>query len=57
MNGFIMAECYAYEDLVEHKDVAGVKAAGKYKQQGKNYEVPDGTIIFFKANTGAGLKK
>jgi ribosome-binding ATPase YchF (GTP1/OBG family) len=26
-----------------------VKAAGKYRQEGKNYTVADGDIIFFKA--------
>merc|ERR1712029_944136 len=33
----------------------GVKAAGGYRQQGKNYTVLDGDIIFFKFNAGAGL--
>mmetsp|Transcript_12346 Transcript_12346/g.21157 ORF Transcript_12346/g.21157 Transcript_12346/m.21157 type:complete len:395 (-) Transcript_12346:52-1236(-) len=55
--GFICAEVYSYADFVEHGSEAGVKAAGKYKQQGKNYVVQDGDIIFFKANTGGGLKK
>ena len=31
------------------------QAAGKYRQQGKNYTVEDGDIIFFKFNAGAGL--
>ena len=31
------------------------QAAGKYKQEGKNYVVNDGDIIFFKFNAGAGL--
>merc|ERR1712088_1033327 len=34
---------------------AAVKAAGGYRQQGKNYVVMDGDIIFFKFNAGAGL--
>jgi len=55
--GFICAEVYSYEDFVEHQSEAGVKAAGKYKQQGKNYITQDGDIMFFKANTGGGLKK
>lgn len=33
-----------------------VQAAGKYRQQGRNYVVEDGDIIFFKFNAGAGLK-
>ena len=55
--GFICAEVYSYEDFVEHGNEAAVKAAGKYKQQGKNYVVQDGDIMFFKANTGGGLGK
>ena len=31
------------------------QAAGKYRQQGRNYTVEDGDIIFFKFNAGAGL--
>lgn len=33
-----------------------LQAAGKYRQQGRNYTVEDGDIIFFKFNAGAGLK-
>lgn len=33
-----------------------IQAAGKYRQQGRNYVVEDGDIIFFKFNAGAGLK-
>merc|ERR1712002_163801 len=47
--GFIMA------DFKEHGSEAAVKAAGGYRQQGKNYIVEDGDIIFFKFNAGAGL--
>lgn len=32
------------------------QAAGKYRQQGRNYVVEDGDIIFFKFNAGAGLQ-
>lgn len=31
------------------------QAAGKYRQQGRNYIVEDGDVIFFKFNAGAGL--
>ena len=31
------------------------QAAGKYRQQGRNYIAEDGDIIFFKFNAGAGL--
>jgi len=54
--GFICAEVMKYEDFHELKSEAAVKAAGKFKQEGKTYSVGDGDIIFFKANT-VGLKK
>jgi len=53
--GFIMAEVMKFADFKEHGSEAGVKAAGGYRQQGKNYTVEDGDIIFFKFNAGAGL--
>jgi len=57
MNGFICAEVMTYADFKEHGSEGAVKAAGKYRQEGKNYTVLDGDIIFFKANTGGGLGK
>lgn len=33
------------------------QAAGKYRQQGRNYVVEDGDIIFFKFNTPNAPKK
>ncbi|EGD75842.1 obg-like ATPase 1 [Salpingoeca rosetta] len=54
--GFIMAEVMNFADFKEHGTEAGVKAAGKYRQQGRQYVVQDGDIIFFKFNAGAGLK-
>lgn len=53
--GFIMAEVMKFEDFKEHGTEAAVKAAGKYRQQGKGYTVEDGDIILFKFNAGAGL--
>jgi len=53
--GFIMAEVMKFDEFKEHGSEAGVKAAGGYRQQGKNYTVLDGDIIFFKFNAGAGL--
>ena len=44
-----------YEDFKEAGSEAATKAAGKYRQQGRNYIVEDGDIIFFKFNAGAGL--
>lgn len=53
--GFIMAEVMKYDDFKEGGSEVAVKAAGKYKQKGREYVVEDGDIIFFKANAGAGL--
>jgi len=54
--GFIMAEVMHFNDFKEEGTEAAAKAAGKYRQQGRNYVVEDGDIIFFKFNAGAGLK-
>lgn len=54
--GFIMAEVMKFDDFKEEGSEASVKAAGKYRQQGRNYIVEDGDIIFFKFNAGAGIK-
>merc|ERR1711970_1716891 len=53
--GFIMAEVMKFDEYKEHGSESAVKAAGGYRQQGKNYVVMDGDIIFFKFNAGAGL--
>ncbi|KAJ9113490.1 hypothetical protein QFC20_001841 [Naganishia adeliensis] len=47
-NKFICAEVMAFEDLKEHGSEAAVKAAGKYRQQGKTYIVQDADIMYFK---------
>lgn len=53
--GFIMAECMAFNDFKEAGSDAACKAAGKYKQKGREYVVEDGDILFIKFNAGAGL--
>jgi len=53
--GFIMAEVMKFDDFKENGSESAVKAAGKYRQQGKQYVVEDGDIILFKFNAGAGL--
>ncbi|CAB3386940.1 Hypothetical predicted protein [Cloeon dipterum] len=55
--GFIMAEVMHFDDFQNEGTEANCKAAGKYRQQGRNYVVEDGDIIFFKFNAGAGLKE
>ncbi|XP_057654855.1 obg-like ATPase 1 [Diorhabda carinulata] len=55
--GFIMAEVMKFQDFKDEGSEAACKAAGKYRQQGRNYVVEDGDIIFFKFNAGAGLQQ
>jgi hypothetical protein len=49
--GFIKAEVVAYQDFHDlcngEKSMAPIKAAGKYRQEGKTYVVQDGDIIHF----------
>jgi ribosome-binding ATPase YchF (GTP1/OBG family) len=47
---FIKAEIYKYDDLVEYGTEAAIKAAGKYRIEGKEYIVQDGDVIFFRFN-------
>jgi obg-like ATPase 1 len=53
--GFIMAEVMKFDDFKAEGSETAVKAAGKYKQKGRDYIVEDGDIIHFKFNAGAGL--
>jgi len=55
--GFICAEIIKYDDLIEHGSEAACKEEGLMKQRGKDYEVVDGDIIFFKFNVGPKAKK
>ena len=48
--GFIKAEIYKLEDLEYYKNEEEIKNAGKLRQEGKEYIVNDGDIIFFKFN-------
>ncbi|MEQ2227665.1 Obg-like ATPase [Ilyodon furcidens] len=55
--GFIMAEVMKFQDFKEEGSESAVKAAGKYRQQGRNYTVEDGDVIFFKFNAPNAPKK
>ena len=48
--GFIKAEIYTLDSLELYKSELAVKNAGKIRQEGKEYIVQDGDIIFFKFN-------
>ncbi|KAL6761534.1 P-loop containing nucleoside triphosphate hydrolase protein [Haematococcus lacustris] len=55
--GFICAEVMTFDDLKELGSENAAKAAGKYRQQGKDYVVGDGDIIYFKFNVTSSGKK
>ena len=48
--GFIRAEVYLCEDLFRLQSVKALKESGRYRVEGKNYEVQDGDVIFFRTN-------
>ncbi len=48
--GFIRAEAYSIEDLRKYGSEQKIKEAGKYRQEGKDYIVNDGDVLFFKFN-------
>ena len=48
--GFIRAETVAYDDYVAGKGEAGAKEAGKFRVEGKTYEVQDGDVLHFLFN-------
>ncbi len=45
--GFIRAETIAYDDYIAGKGEAGAKEAGKFRVEGKTYEVKDGDVLHF----------
>ncbi len=48
--GFVRAEIYSVDDLVEHKTEAAIRAAGKLRVEGKAYVMRDGDICHFLVN-------
>lgn len=48
--GFIRAEVIAYQDYIEHNGENGAKDAGKWRLEGKEYNVQDGDVILFRFN-------
>ncbi len=48
--GFIKAETYSYDDLMEFGSEHALRDAGKIRQEGKQYVGQDGDIMFFKFN-------
>jgi len=48
--GFICAEIFNCQDLFEHASEAKLKALGKVRREGADYQVQDGDIILIKFN-------
>jgi len=48
--GFIRANIYTLDDLVQYKTEAAIKAAGKLRAEGKDYVMKDGDITHFLFN-------
>jgi ribosome-binding ATPase len=45
--GFIRSETIAYDDYIAGKGESGAKEAGKFRVEGKTYEVKDGDVLHF----------
>ena len=48
--GFIRAEVVSFDDYIACKGEQGAKEAGKWRSEGKDYEVQDGDVILFRFN-------
>ena len=47
VKGFIRAEIYSVNDLVEHRSEAAIKAAGQMRTEGKGYVLQEGDVCHF----------
>jgi ribosome-binding ATPase len=48
--GFIRAECYNIDDLVQYKTEKAIREAGKLRSEGKAYRMQDGDVVHFLFN-------
>ena len=48
--GFIKAEIVSYDDLVQYGSVAGARAHGRVRMEGKDYVMADGDVVEFRFN-------
>jgi GTP-binding protein YchF len=48
--GFIRAECYHVDELVEHESEKAIRDAGKLRSEGKHYQLQDGDVVHFLFN-------
>ncbi|MCT1627716.1 redox-regulated ATPase YchF [Corynebacterium sanguinis] len=55
--GFIKAEVVAFDDLDQLGSMAEARAAGKVRQEGKDYVMADGDVVEFRTGLTSGSKK
>ncbi|MCT1882835.1 redox-regulated ATPase YchF [Corynebacterium sanguinis] len=55
--GFIKAEVVAFDDLDQLGSMAEARAAGKVRQEGKDYVMADGDVVEFRTGITSGGKK
>jgi ribosome-binding ATPase YchF (GTP1/OBG family) len=48
--GFIRAETTTVDDVITYGSEVGAKEKGKWRLEGKDYNVKDGDILFFRFN-------
>jgi len=48
--GFIRCETLSFEDFLTYRSISKAKDAGKYRLEGKMYEMHDGDIVHFRFN-------
>lgn len=48
--GFIKAEVYSFADIKKHRDEKVLREKGLVRSEGKDYEIKDGDICFFRFN-------
>ena len=48
--GFICAEVASWQEFVRHGGEAGMREAGKLRQEGRDYVIRDGEVVRFRFN-------
>ena len=48
--GFIRAECYSVDDLIQHRTEKAIREAGKLRSEGKQYTLQDGDVVHYLFN-------
>ena len=48
--GFIRAECFSYDDIIQHGNEKILREKGLFRLEGKEYVVKDGDVISIRFN-------